>query len=89
MNEPMHIVDWYPTLLKLAGVSTEQPLKLDGLDIWSTITQSKPNEHPNKVSELKARLDAYAREAIPPKAETTPTNFKAPKIWGEARKSTD
>jgi arylsulfatase A-like enzyme len=161
VNEPMHIVDWYPTLLKLTGVSTDQPLKLDGLDIWPTITQGKPTphdailinaipksgairsgdwklvvnghipandlqaanpkssakntakknskaateepsielfnlaqdpfektnlakEHPNKVLELKTRLDAYTREAVPPKAEETPTDFKAPKIWGQA-----
>jgi arylsulfatase A-like enzyme len=160
VNEPMHMVDWYPTLLKLAGVSTKQPLKLDGLDIWPTITQGKPTPHaeillnsipnsgairmgdwklvingnigandldaakrsastkktakknaqvvsdetmtelfnlaqdpfektnladenPNKVSELKAKLDAYAREAIPPNAEATRADFKAPKVWGE------
>jgi arylsulfatase A-like enzyme len=157
VNAPMHIVDWYPTLLKLVGASTDQPLKLDGLDIWATITQGKPtphdaillntipesgairmgdwklvvngqinandldaakkkstakknskaaiaesgielfnlaqdpyektnlaNEHPNKVSELKAKLDAYTREAVPPKAEAEPTEFKAPKVWGES-----
>jgi arylsulfatase A-like enzyme len=161
VNEPMHIVDWYPTLLKLTGVSTEQPLKLDGLDIWPTITQGKPTPHdaillnaipnsgairmgdwklvvngkinandldaakkkatakknakknaggvneeslvelfnlaqdpyektnlakenPIKVAELNARLEAYAREAVPPKAEATPADFKAPKVWGEA-----
>ena len=34
-TEPLHIVDWYPTLLKLCGASNEpQPLPLDGLDIW-------------------------------------------------------
>ncbi len=159
------MVDWYPTLLKLAGASTEQKLKPDGLDIWPTITQGKPTPHDailinsipesgairmgdwklvvnghigandleaakkksttknaakqskdsrsatvessielfnlrqdpfettnlakensNKVLELKARLDAYAQEAVPPKAESTPTDFKAPKIWGEAAK---
>lgn len=41
VNEPMHIVDWYPTLLNLAGVSTEQPLQLDGLDIWPTSIRIK------------------------------------------------
>ncbi len=39
------MVDWYPTLLKLAGASTEQKLKPDGLDIWPTITQGKPTPH--------------------------------------------
>lgn len=45
VNEPMHIVDWYPTLLKLAGATLEQKLPLDGCDIWPTITQGKPSPH--------------------------------------------
>ena len=28
VNEPLHMVDWYPTLLKLAGVSLRSVLKL-------------------------------------------------------------
>lgn len=44
-NEPLHVVDWYPTLLNLAGVSLEQPLPLDGRDIWATITEGKPTPH--------------------------------------------
>jgi arylsulfatase A-like enzyme len=45
VNQPMHIADWYPTLLKLAGASLEQKLPLDGLDIWPAITQGKPSPH--------------------------------------------
>ncbi len=162
VNEPMHIVDWYPTLLKLAGVSTDQKLALDGLDIWPTITQGKPSPHdsilinavpgsgairmgswklvlngnvgandlqsttkntpaketakkkkksntrnseesielfnladdpsektnlasqnPSKVLELRTKLERYAREAVPPKAEEPQSDFKSPKVWGE------
>jgi arylsulfatase A-like enzyme len=43
--EPIHMVDWYPTLLKLCGAKTEQKLPLDGLDIWPTLTQGKPTPH--------------------------------------------
>jgi len=43
--EPMHIVDWYPTLLKLGSAKTEQKLPVDGLDIWPTLTQGKPSPH--------------------------------------------
>jgi arylsulfatase A-like enzyme len=34
-----HMVDWYPTLIKVAGGSLKQPLPLDGLDIWPCIIQ--------------------------------------------------
>lgn len=45
VNEPLHIVDWYPTLLKLAGASLEQKLPLDGRDAWATIAEGKPSPH--------------------------------------------
>jgi hypothetical protein len=41
----MHMVDWYPTLIKLGGGSLEQKLPLDGLDVWPTITQGAPTPH--------------------------------------------
>jgi hypothetical protein len=40
-------------------------------------------EHPEKVSALRARLDAYARQAVPPKAAPRPADFVSPKVWGE------
>lgn len=45
VNQPLHIVDWYPTLLKLAGVSLEQKLPLDGKDAWPAIAQGRPSPH--------------------------------------------
>ncbi|OHB75286.1 MAG: arylsulfatase [Planctomycetes bacterium RBG_16_55_9] len=45
VNEPLHIVDMYPTLLKLAGARLEQALPLDGKDAWPTITEGKPSPH--------------------------------------------
>ena len=38
VTAPLHIVDWYPTLLKLAGASLEQTLPLDGRDAWPPST---------------------------------------------------
>lgn len=43
--EPVHMVDWYPTLLRLAGASPHQALPVDGLDIWPTLAQGKPTPH--------------------------------------------
>ncbi len=45
ISEPLHIVDWYPTLLKLGGASLEQKLSQDGKDIWPTLTEGKPSPH--------------------------------------------
>ncbi len=45
INQPLHIVDWYPTLLKLAGASLNQKLPLDGRDAWPTIAAGKPSPH--------------------------------------------
>jgi arylsulfatase A-like enzyme len=147
VNEPLHMVDWYPTLLTLAGASLEQKLPLDGLDAWATITDEKPSPHkeillnaapsggairmgdwklivngggedgeapapkkqkgataatelfnladdvsesknlaadnPDKVKELRARYDHYAKQAVPPKTRPKPADFKSPKVWGE------
>jgi len=155
VNEPLHIVDWYPTLLKLAGASLEQKLMLDGADAWPTIAAGKPTphdqilhnttpgngairvgdwklvlnggqsedgsealaqpsgkgkknkgsaeevvelfniaadpyektnvaqQHPEKVRDLRARLDAYAKAALPPKSAPKAADFQTPAVWGE------
>lgn len=154
VNEPVHIVDWYPTLLRLAGAKLEQPLPLDGHDIWPVLTAGKPSPHeaillnaaphaggirvgdwklvvngargagddsdavaaraarkkgkqrdetvelfnlaqdpsektnraadrPDKVNELRARYDALARQAVPPKNAPKAADFQSPAVWGE------
>ena len=45
ITEMLHIVDWYPTLLKLAGAPLSQPLPLDGRDAWPTIAEGKATPH--------------------------------------------
>lgn len=45
VDAPLHIVDWYPTLLKLAGASLDQPLPLDGRDAWPAIASGGPSPH--------------------------------------------
>ena len=44
-NTPLHIVDWYPTLLKLAGATQVQPLPVDGRDAWGAIARGEPSPH--------------------------------------------
>jgi arylsulfatase A-like enzyme len=43
VNALMHMVDWYPTLVNLAGGSLKQKLPLDGKDLWPSITEGKPS----------------------------------------------
>jgi len=45
ISEPMHVVDWYPTLVRLAGGSIDQPLPIDGLDVWPMITKAAVSPH--------------------------------------------
>lgn len=80
VKEPLHIVDWYPTLVKLASGSLQQQQPLDGRDIWPTLTQGQPSPHeeillnttPNngaiRVSDWKLVLNGSAPDA----AEGTP-----------------
>lgn len=44
-NEVIHIVDWMPTLLSLAGVETSGDKFIDGKNIWPVITEEKPSPH--------------------------------------------
>lgn len=48
-NEVLHEVDWYPTLIKLAGGSLDQKLPMDGRDIWPVLTQGKKSPHADEV----------------------------------------
>jgi arylsulfatase A-like enzyme len=41
--EPIHAVDLYPTLLKLAGAKPQQPKPVDGIDVWPAISEGKPS----------------------------------------------
>lgn len=41
VDEPVHMVDWYPTLLRLGGASLRQPLPVDGRDIWATVARGE------------------------------------------------
>lgn len=45
VEEPTHMIDWYPTLVRLAGGSLAQPLPLDGQDIWPVLTAGAKSPH--------------------------------------------
>ena len=43
VDQMVHVTDLYPTLIKLARGSLDQPLPLDGMDVWPTIAEGKPS----------------------------------------------
>jgi arylsulfatase A-like enzyme len=45
IKQPMHVIDWYPTLIQLAGGKLEQTLPIDGRDVWPMLTQQAQTPH--------------------------------------------
>lgn len=45
VDQPLHAVDVYPTLLKLAGADPHQTLPVDGLDAWPAMSAGAPTPH--------------------------------------------
>lgn len=43
VDQPVHIVDMYPTLTRLAGATLGKNKPLDGMDIWPTLGEGKPS----------------------------------------------
>ncbi len=58
VNEPLHMVDWLPTLAGLAGVPAESTKPLDGRDIWAVLTEGKPSPHEHLLLNTLARTGA-------------------------------
>ncbi len=44
-DQPVHVIDWYPTLLRFAGGSLEQPKPIDGKDLAPLLCEGKPSPH--------------------------------------------
>jgi arylsulfatase A-like enzyme len=61
VNALLHMMDWYPTLLNLAGVSLRQPKPLDGLDAWSAIAAGQPSPHPFLLHNASPRNGALRK----------------------------
>lgn len=60
VNQPIHIVDMYPTLAKIAGLPAEQAgaprdkgKPMDGMDVWSTISESKASPRTEVVYDIE------------------------------------
>ena len=58
VSQPLHMVDWYPTMLKLAGARLAQKLPIDGRDAWPTIAEGKPSPHTELLLNAAPRAGA-------------------------------
>lgn len=61
VDQPLHVVDLFPTLVKLAGGNLNSKLPLDGRDAWPTIAQGKPSPHDEIVHNAGGYGDAIRR----------------------------
>lgn len=75
IEEPVHVVDWFPTLCNLAGASTVQKLPLDGYDIWPVITQGARSPH-ESIPLIGSREGQYAIRVGDWKLLIDPREFK-------------
>lgn len=61
VTEPLHIVDWYPTLLNLTGAQVEQKNPLDGKDLWPTLTKNAESPHEDILLNATPRAGALRK----------------------------
>jgi arylsulfatase A-like enzyme len=61
VDQMMHVVDYYPTLAKLGGASLNKGKPLDGIDMWPTISDSKPSPRDEVVYNVEMFRGALRR----------------------------
>ena len=61
VDQMMHVVDYYPTLAKLAGADLSKAKPLDGLDMWPTIADGKPTPRNEVVYNVELFRGAVRR----------------------------
>ncbi|HTQ84235.1 MAG TPA: arylsulfatase [Pseudolabrys sp.] len=61
VDQMVHVVDYYPTLVKLAGGSLSDSKPLDGIDLWPTIVSGKPSPRDEIVYNIEMFRGAVRR----------------------------
>src|SRR5438046_3145943 len=53
VNQPIQIVDMFPTLAGVAGAQVGDHKPLDGMDVWSTISEGKASRRSEVVYDIE------------------------------------
>jgi arylsulfatase A-like enzyme len=53
VNQPVHVVDMFPTLTRLAGVGAGKGKPLDGVDVWPAMSKGKPTPRTEVVYDIE------------------------------------
>jgi len=53
VDQPIHIVDMYPTLTGLAGAPLGKSKPLDGMDVWPTLSTGQPSPRAEVVYDIE------------------------------------
>lgn len=53
VDQPIHLVDMHPTLANLAGAPMGNSKTMDGMDVWSTISEKKPSPRSEVVYDIE------------------------------------
>lgn len=53
VKEIIHVVDMFPTLAALAGASARKEKPLDGINVWSTLSEGKPSPRTEVVYNIE------------------------------------
>ena len=61
VDQPIHVVDMYPTIAGLAGASLTKTKPLDGVDVWPVISEGKPSPREEVVYNVEP-TDAGVRK---------------------------
>jgi arylsulfatase A-like enzyme len=62
VDQPIHIVDMYPTLVSLAGASLGKNKPVDGIDIWQTISEGHASPRQEVVYHIGPFLAAVREQ---------------------------